>query len=176
VAFFCLVNNNKVPNLRSCKDAQKDQVWDRAPWSAAFVSYVFRTAGAGTNFAYSGSHSTYIVEAVRNAKGLSTRTPRFFGYPIGEASPSVGDLVCAPRGQFKSWNFVDIPYSDRGQFLSHCDVVVSVGRGAIEVVGGNVGDTIAKTIVRVNGQGRIVVDQPSFRNWFVVIKNRIPGS
>jgi hypothetical protein len=71
VAYYCQVDDTRIPNLPSCKDSQKDEVWDRAPWSAAFVSYVFRSAGASANFAYSGSHSTYIVEAIRNTKGVS---------------------------------------------------------------------------------------------------------
>lgn len=33
------------------------------PWSAVFVSYVMRTAGAGPAFAYSALHQTYIRAA-----------------------------------------------------------------------------------------------------------------
>lgn len=175
VAYYCLVNDTKIPNLPTCKDDQKDEVWDRAPWSAAFVSYVFRSTGAGSNFAYSGSHSTYIVEAIRNTIGKSSMTPMFFGYSIDEASPAIGDLICAPRGKTKSWRFDDIPLTSKSKFTSHCDIVVSVGKDTLEVIGGNVGDTVAKTIVRINEKGRIVRDQPDFRNWFVVIKNRMPG-
>ena len=46
----------------------------------------------------------------------------------------------------------------------------------IEVVGGNVADTLAKTIFLINGQGLVVVDQPGLINWFVVIQNRIAGA
>ncbi len=174
VAYYCLSNNTKIPNLPSCKEKQKDKVWDLAPWSAAFVSYVFRSAGIGAkNFAYSGSHSAYIVEAIRNAKGESSKTPMFFGYPIDKASPARGDLICALRGNNASKStFDDIP-ATKG-FESHCDIVVSTGKDTLEAIGGNVGDTVAKTIVRINDKGRIIVDQKYFRNWLVVIKNRMP--
>lgn len=173
VAYYCLMNGQKLPNLPSCKESQKDEVWDRAPWSAAFVSYVFRNAGAGSNFAYSGSHSTYIIQAIRAAKGESSNTPDFVGYSIKDVAPSVGDLVCAPRGKAKGMRFEEIPLSKGSAFQSHCDIVVSVGASTIELVGGNVGDTVAKTIVKIDPKGHIIVDQPAFRNWFVVIKNRM---
>lgn len=38
-------------------------------WSAAFVSYVMRIAGAGARFPYSESHATYINAAKRVALG-----------------------------------------------------------------------------------------------------------
>ncbi|MDE8349279.1 MAG: DUF2272 domain-containing protein, partial [Acidocella sp.] len=38
-------------------------------WSAAFISYVMRTAGAGNNFPYAADHAHYINYAARAAKG-----------------------------------------------------------------------------------------------------------
>lgn len=174
VAFYCVVNGKNIPNMPDCPSKQKDNVWDLAPWSAAFISYVFRSTGAGTSFAYSGSHSTYIIEALKNTRGETSLTPKFFGYSINEVAPGIGDLICAPRGSYVRMRFEEIPLSKGSAFHSHCDLVVSVGKNSIELIGGNVGDTVAKTIVNVNQDGRIVVDQPDFRNWFVVIKNRMP--
>jgi len=173
VAFYCVLNGKSIPNMPDCPPEQKDKVWDLAPWSAAFISYLFRSTEAGTSFAYSGSHSTYIIEALKNTRGKLSGSPKFFGYSISEAAPGIGDLVCAPRGSNVKMSFEEIPLAKGSAFESHCDLVVSVAKDSIELIGGNVGDTVAKTIVKVNQDGRIVVDQPDFRNWFVVIKNRM---
>ncbi len=39
---------------------------NRNPWSAAFISYAFRAAGAGDRFSYSRRHSEYIYHAMNN--------------------------------------------------------------------------------------------------------------
>ena len=173
VAYYCKINGLSLPNYKPCNRKQKDAVWDFAPWSAAFVSYVFKQSGAGSSFQYAPAHSKYIIESIRNTKGRQTLTPRLFGYSIADVSPSIGDLICAPRGENHGLQYNDIPLGREASFESHCDIVVSVGTNIVEAIGGNVGDTVAKTIVSTDQNGRIINDQPEFRNWIVVIKNRI---
>ena len=55
-------------------------------WSAAFVSYVMRMAGAGRRFPYSSSHSDYI-NAARTQPGLAVSAQRLDQY-----APQLGDL------------------------------------------------------------------------------------
>jgi hypothetical protein len=66
------------------------------PWSAVFISFVMRTAGAGPAFAYSAAHQTYIRAARRNRLSQNTANP-FWAFRATEVAPRVGDLVCASR-------------------------------------------------------------------------------
>jgi hypothetical protein len=61
-------------------------------WSAAFISYVMRIAGAGSRFPYAESHSTYINLAAAGASAAIK------AYPPQAIAPALGDLICtAPR-------------------------------------------------------------------------------
>jgi len=79
---------------------REDQLGDPAfqkdhPWSAAFISWIMKTAGAGTAFKYSTAHATYIRSAKDNR--LANNDNPFKAYRIGELTPQVGDLVCKSR-------------------------------------------------------------------------------
>jgi hypothetical protein len=141
--------------------------WDAFPWSAAFVSFIMQESGLGKDFKLSGRHAKYIVDSVKNR---DTANHPFRGYRITEIKPEIGDLVCAPRDEDKSLTYDQI--KEKRDFKSHCDIVVAKkSNSTIEVIGGNVGDTVAKTIVALNGEGYIDNSDKSFRNWFVVIRN-----
>src|SRR5215469_17983924 len=49
-------------------------------WSAAFISYVMRLAGAGSGFPYSGTHADYIVPAARRDRGMALTAERVSVY------------------------------------------------------------------------------------------------
>ncbi|MEA5511845.1 DUF2272 domain-containing protein [Crocosphaera sp. UHCC 0190] len=171
--------DNKPPSGDSCKlnipptPQGKGQIgkWNEYPWSAAFISYIMQKSGAGNQFKYSGRHATYIVDSVKNR---DTQNYPFRGYPIDQKEPEIGDLICAPRGSSK-----DLVYDkilQEGDFTSHCDIVVAKNDNKnIEVIGGNVGDTVSKTIVLLNSKGYIqkTDSHSDFRPWFVVIKNTL---
>jgi hypothetical protein len=143
--------------------------WDDFPWSAAFVSFIMDASGAGNTFKYSGRHATYIVDSVKN---IDTANQPFRGYRINEKTPEIGDLICAPRGENIGLTYEQIVQT--GDFQSHCDIVVAKNRdNTVDAIGGNVGDTVAKTIVALNSDGYIVVSDTSFRKWFVLIKNNV---
>jgi hypothetical protein len=165
---------NRPPNVNTCafnspptpQGQGKVSSWNVFPWSAAFVSFIMKESGAGDSFQYSGRHATYIVDAVRNRNHPNHP---FRGYPIKDERPAIGDLLCAPRGESKGMAYEEIVR--KGDFQSHCDIVVAKnGASSIEVIGGNVGDTVAKTIVSLTGDGYVDVSDPTFRNWFVLIK------
>src|SRR5215472_567018 len=63
-------------------------------WSAAFISYVMRLAGAGSGFPYSATHADYIVAAARRDRGVALTAERVSAY-----TPQQGDLICAWRGR-----------------------------------------------------------------------------
>lgn len=152
----------------TCKFPEKpkpgEKGWDDYPWSAAFISYAMKISNVGNKFKYSSRHSDYIIEYVKNP------TSYFKGLPITNTIPESGDLLCAPRDGDKKLTYDEI--FERTKFASHCDIIVDkYNNDYIEVIGGNVGDSITKTIVLLDSNGKVKVTDPEFRPWLVVIKN-----
>jgi len=133
-------------------------------WSAAFVSYVMRIAGAGQRFPYSASHSVYIDAARQVSLGqrrdvaLSAESPALY-------APTQGDLICFGRGSAGALRFEDLP---GGRFASHCAIVVATDPGTLSVIGGNVDDAVALTHVPALPDGRLG-DDPRYP-WAVVLR------
>lgn len=122
-------------------------------WSAAFISYVMRIAGANNRFAYSPNHSTYInAAATGQASGLQLQNPRSY-------IPRLGDLLCVGRGRSKSITYQMLPTSYG--FPAHCGIVVAVNQDAppfgheLSIIGGNVDDTVALTHVPTDANGSL---------------------
>lgn len=137
-------------------------------WSAAFISYVMRTSGAGSRFPYSPSHDTYIDAAWREAQGQD-RNWAVAAYPIDQYAPTPGDIICTSRTQ-RPIRFVSLP----ADFPAHCDIVVAQSPGIISVIGGNVDDAVTMKHVPVTDDGRLgaAANQPldSRYPWFVVLR------
>jgi hypothetical protein len=134
-------------------------------WSAAFISYVMRIAGAASRFPYAESHSTYINLAAAGASaGLKA-------YPPQGLAPSLGDLICTGRGRSATIRFADLPTA--APFPSHCDIVVGVAPGTLTVVGGNVDDAVTEKHVPVTASGMLAgpdgVPVDTRYPWFVVL-------
>jgi hypothetical protein len=133
-------------------------------WSAAFIDYVMRMAGAGKRFPYSPSHSDYI-NAARTQPGLVVTA-----MPLGQYAPQLGDLICMWRaGHVVA--FQDLP---AGQFPGHCDIVVARHPGALDVIGGNVDNAVAMKRVSVAPDGRMVDPAGAVIDtdygWFVALR------
>ena len=135
------------------------------PWSAVFVSYVMRTAGAGPAFAYSAAHQTYIRAARRNRLAANAANP-FWAFRASEVAPRVGDLVCAAR--MRSGATYD-NIADPRPRATHCDVVVEVHPGRIRVIGGNVGQTVGDKWLQTLPDGRLSLTGRQ-RRFFAVIR------
>lgn len=123
-------------------------------WSAAFISYVMRVAGANSRFPYSPNHATYINAA---AAGQS---PVLRAHDPAEYTPKQGDLICVGRGRAKTAvQFSSLPTSY--SFPAHCGYVVATGQhgqpfgNQISIIGGNIDDAVALTHVPTDTQGRI---------------------
>ncbi len=130
-------------------------------WSAAFISYVMRIAGAGPDFPYAPDHATYINEAARPyrpGKLLVAENPATY-------APRLGDLVCFPRGGARHLTFADLPRA--ASFPAHCGIVTSVAAGEVDLIGGNVEDAVMMEPVAVDARG-LIADQNE--NWFVVLR------
>ena len=119
-----------------------------------------KKAGAGNQFSYSIRHSDYITKSIKNRKSNNINSA-FIGYKLDEYSPTIGDLVCYARQD-------NVDYDKKGKYKSHCDIVVDIQDDRIEVVGGNVKDSVTKKILRIDSDGRL---SDTSEKWFVVIKN-----
>jgi len=139
-------------------------------WSAAFVSYVMRVAGAGDRFPYSAAHADYIDVAKDVTDGTSSG-PVVSAQRPARYAPQPGDLICLGRGASRGLTYDDLPAS---LFPSHCDIVVASEPGRLAVIGGNVDDAVTMKHVPVNAAGLLqdpggeVVD--TRYPWFVVLK------
>jgi hypothetical protein len=139
---------------------------DAPAWSAAFISYIMRTAGAGAGFVYSALHADYINAAARNEGVLSAERPE--SYP-----PQPGDLICMGRGGAKALVFDDLPTS---RFFGHCDLVATTEPGQLQVIGGNVFGGVTLKHIPVTPQGTLAGPDGAVLDgrfpWFVVLRVR----
>lgn len=144
---------------------QNTQWQNGHPWSAVFVSWVMRHAGAGTAFAYSAAHQTYIRAARRNRLASNAATP-FWAFRVTEVAPQLGDLVCTARGNSAAtYDNIGDPQSRK----THCDVVTAVRPGEIRVIGGNVRQNVDTKTLRTGPDGRLRTDGNQSQ-YFAIIK------
>lgn len=159
----------------SSSDLQSSSWQGGHPWSAVFISWVMRQAGAGSAFAYSTAHREYVSAAKRNAETGNSANP-FWAYDIGKIVPEVGDLVCADRETDGRCGGVTYATIDNGTAWStHCDVVTAVDRTArkLTVVGGNVSNSVRSKTVAIDGQGFVVPAQSGQTcRYFAILKVR----
>lgn len=143
-------------------------------WSAAFISYVMRIAGAGKAFPYAADHALYINAAKRMTLGanegwmLTAERPKDY-------APVPGDLICHGRGRAAALRYDDLPTP--ALFPAHCDIVVDTSRpGSIGVIGGNIRDAVTLRRIPVTAAGTLagpdgaVLDQK--QTWFAVLRVR----
>jgi hypothetical protein len=135
-------------------------------WSAAFISYVMRIAGAGPAFPYSADHADYINAARRVSLG-QTKTWLVAAERVQDYAPQPGDLVCFGRGSARGLRFEDLP--TQNLFTSHCDIVVDTATpGQITVIGGNVQDSVTMNHIPVTADGKLAAPEG------VVMDTRFP--
>ena len=148
----------------------------KEPWSAAFISWIMRQSGlSSSQFPASDAHWHYIQHFVnRPPSSGSVYVP----HKITEYAPRPGDLICATRG---SHGFIPVYDASPASVLSshtklHCDLVTGRKGNILAAVGGNVRNSVSKSLFTLTSQGRL---QPTERRpWFVVLENRLgqPGN
>lgn len=122
-------------------------------WSAAFISWVLRKAGADSNFVYSSYHSTYIAAAYKNQQQRSANP--FKAYSRTQVAPRLGDLICTTYTSNGVRPPADVSLVRANTAGYHCDIVVQSTGGQLTVVGGNVGDTVGAKSVKIDSRGYI---------------------
>jgi hypothetical protein len=142
---------------------------DYYAWSAAFISYVMRTAGAGSRFPYSPSHDVYINIAKEMKLGRTSGWV-VMAERLDHYAPVPGDLICYSRERHKL-TYEKLP---RRRFAGHCDIVVARDKAQISVIGGNVDHAVTMKHVPVTTDGLLA--DPGDRvldaryPWFVVLR------
>jgi hypothetical protein len=147
-------------------------------WSAAFISYVMRIAGAADAFPYAADHAVYINAAKRMTLGTDRGWLVVAERPEAYA-PAIGDLICHGRGWAASLRYDDLPTAKL--FPAHCDIVVDAPRqGVIDVIGGNIDDAVTMRHIPVTADGRlarpdgVVLDQN--QTWIAVLRVHEPAA
>jgi hypothetical protein len=140
-------------------------------WSAAFISYVMRIAGAARQFPYAANHAYYIDIAKEMAAGQThgwiIRAERPESY-----APQPGDMICLGRGASRNLTYDDLP---AGIFPGHCDIVVDTSvPGTIAVIGGNVDDAVTMKHVPITPDGKLATPDGHVLDtrypWMVVLR------
>jgi hypothetical protein len=143
------------------------------PWSAAFVSYVMRIAGAGARFPYSSDHEHYIDVAKRQAmnetSGWMVTAERAEVY-----APRRGDLVCKGRDWASGLRYDDLPVG--GYFPAHCAFVVDISPQQIALIGGNERDAVTLSHLSTTSEGKIVPSDPTEHFLAILKLEGVPDS
>jgi len=142
----------------------------KQPWSAAFVSWIMRGAGVPeTQFKRAPAHWIYLARAIEEA---SYPGRYFVPRRVTDYSPNPGDLICAYRGGSRppSSGGYTSAYGLSGR-PTHCDLVVGKSGRSLEVIGGNVRNSVSKVTLELDGNGRL--QRVPRRPWFLILENRL---
>jgi hypothetical protein len=165
----------------------KDAKGNRPPWSAAFISFVVRKAGAGDKFSYAQAHQTYIRQALLAAEDNLAGTA-YVARRVTDRAPQVGDLIAKGRESAKNFTYDKAlakarmkKLEDQG-YSSHCDVVIKVDKTArtITSIGGNLGDSVMEKVWKTDANGKLLpYKEKNSKNvvtefpWIAVLECRI---
>jgi hypothetical protein len=136
---------------------------DNVPWSAAFISWDIASAGVPRDlFCPDQRHTIYVERLVERARKPGAA---FVPHRPQDRAPQVGDLICATRED----SGTTLDNLNRG--AGHCDIVVEVLPGAVAAIGGNVDDSVSRSVFPLDGHG--FLSPISGRPVFTVIENRL---
>ena len=148
-------------------------LWREPAWSAAFISFVMRSAGVDAReFPPSAAHAFYLDALILDAQRFPALAP-FIPHDVAARAPQVGDLVCADRSArpITSWRE---RAADGGRFRPmHCDIVVRVAPGVVDAIGGNLRDAVTLAIFRTDAAGRLLPRPRGEPRVFAVLENRL---
>jgi hypothetical protein len=137
---------------------------DDVAWSAAFISWDIESAGVPPDlFCPSQTHTIYVERMVERAHRPGAA---FIPRRTDERAPQVGDLICSSR----NGSGTTLDNLNRG--AGHCDLVVEVRPGAVAAIGGNVGDSVSRSVFPLDANG--FLSPISARPYFTVIENTLP--
>jgi len=136
----------------------------KVPWSAAFISWDIESAGVPRDlFCPDARHTIYVERMVLRTQEAGAA---FLPHHVREYAPQVGDLICASR----AGGGTTLENLNRGP--GHCDIVVEVKPGEVHAIGGNVRDSVSRSVFPLDVNG--ILSPISDRSFFTVIENRLP--
>ncbi|MCS6853738.1 MAG: DUF2272 domain-containing protein [Elioraea sp.] len=151
--------------------------WTDRPWSAAFLSFLLRSAGYdATDAPSSEAHWVLVDHLIARHARFPGRAP-FAPHPPNARAPQPGDLLCATRDAARGrYARPEHRAAEAGRPMPmHCDVVVGVREGVVEAIGGNLGDAVRLVLLPAGADGRLVAAPaaaPPPPAWFVLFENR----
>jgi hypothetical protein len=115
------------------------------------------------------AHWVYLAPMIQDA---SLPGRYFVPRRIQDYSPNPGDLICATRGRALWRPLGTEPSAARLESLeAHCDLVVSKEGRMLEAIGGNVRNSVSKSVLELDARGHL---QPVPRRpWFLIMQNRL---
>jgi hypothetical protein len=147
------------------------------PWSAAFISYLMKTAGfSPAEFTFSDSHVDYVQAAYEASAAEAAGQPSGYAFracDVATTRPRAGDLLCATRAATAGVARFDalataLSTRQRGEaFPMHCELVVRADEGGdakIETIGGNVVQSVTLSRMTLNTRkvlGAAYIGQPA---------------
>jgi hypothetical protein len=135
------------------------------PWSAAFVSWCVKQAGAtAAEFKFAPAHSKFVKKAIENAAaGVGV----FHGVDAATAKPEVGDIIQNNRGG-STFTFAHAKAHD--SYQSHSAIVVETGTDTLGryalTIGGNESDSVRRVRVALKPDGTI---KPRTNNPYIAV-------
>ena len=137
----------------------------RYAWSAAFIDYVMRMAGATDHFPYAPDHAAYINAARQHDMG-DKPSVALDAYPPDRYAPQLGDLICEWRAR-RPVTYAELP--THSPFPAHCAIVVAVNPGSLDTISGNDDNSVALEQIPVSTAGLLADPDPD-HHWFVVLR------
>src|SRR6266852_1715276 len=139
------------------------------PWSATFVSFCVKDAGAAAaEFKFSAAHAVFVKQAIANA---DNGTGVFRARHIEDHAPQLGDIIQNNRGG----GTVDYEEArHRSDYNSHSAIVVDLitnpdGSKFAVTIGGNESDSVRRKLVPLSDDG--LVQQRDSNPYICVIED-----
>jgi hypothetical protein len=158
---------------RALYRASHGALWQQDAWSAAFISFVMRSAGIdGREFTPSAAHGTSIDGMIADARDFPHQAP-FIPHRWQDRVAQPGDLLCADRSRRPLAHWQDRA-ADQGRFRPmHCDIVIRNHHGMVEAIGGNIRDAVTKARFPTDRRGILLPAPPGAPQWFAIFENRL---
>ncbi len=148
-------------------------LWADPAWSAAFISWVFRSAGVDTpEFRPSATHALYLDALLAQAQRYPAAAP-FVPHAPEQRAPAPGDLLCRDRSAAPLRHWTE-RLTETGRIRPmHCDIVIAALPGRVEAVGGNVGDAVTLTRFPAGPDGHLLPLPPGRAPFVVIMESRL---
>lgn len=148
-------------------------LWADPAWSAAFISWVFRSAGVDSReFPPSATHALYLDGLLAQAQLYPAAAP-FRPHAPEQRVPAPGDLLCRDRSATPLRHWTE-RLAETGRIRPmHCDIVIGAAPGRVEAIGGNVGDAVTLSRFPATAEGYLLPLPPGHAPFFVIMESRL---